>query len=354
MTAMIAHTLPTLTETGEEGIKLRFAKQIWNDCEPPTREATTSSPKLKLNLKVAEKRNRRPTPIKTENELKAKVTKRSPTQPKQCRVKVTRFQYGGPDAKVGGQYKNSITLLEPCIRPTCTNCWKWYDHLMRSPMATDISTDDARGLQHPETSPLSPIVDPGILNDKRQLHKNRRIDTNDILGLAVPTKHIQNTTSLTPALTPVDHRFATHFTFSQTAHLPTTHSSLATHVTRQYKVSLPTPLLSHLASPTSPKTYWRDTPRQRYTARLTFSSSNGRAKFKTLAHQQARKGIKRERDRLRRLQKEIMRDFQQHLAEGEGGVGNKPKRRRRYRLKLVFVTKKGRQGYRRLVGRYLK
>jgi hypothetical protein len=47
-----------------------------------------------------------------------------------------------------------------------------------------------------------------------------------------------------------------------------------------------------------------------------------------------------------------MRDFQQHLAEGEGGVGNKPKRRRRYRLKLVFVTKKGRQGYRRLVGKY--
>lgn len=349
---MIAHTLPTLTKTREEGIKLRFAKQIWNDYEPQTQEATTPSLKLKLNLKVAKNRNYQPTPIKTEDEPNARVAKRSPTRPKQCRVKVTRFQYGGPDAKVGGQYKNTITLLEPCVQPTCANCWKWHAHLMRSPIATDISTDDACDLQHPETSLLSPIANPRTLNDKRQLYQSRRNSTNDISGLAVPSKHLQNTTSPTPALSPVDRRFATQFTYSQTTHLPTTHSSIAEHITRQYKVSLPTPLLRHLAPPTSPKTHWRHTPRQRYTARLKFSSSNGRSKFKILAHQQARRVIEREHDRLRRLQKEIMQDFQQHLAEGEEDVGIKP--RRRHRLKLVFRTKKGRQGYRRLVERYME
>ena len=233
------------TDSGGKKIKLVFARDLWNDSRPsppdPTTsppEATASAPKLTLKLKLntGGKRKRTRSLFETADEPPAKTAKRSPKQRKQCKVKVTCFQYGGPDAKMRGKYENMITLLEPCLQPTCTNCWKWHAHLMRD---NDSPTD----------------------SDGTDSHK---------------------------------------------------------------------------------------LPRQRLAVELKFRTDEGRARFKGLVHEQTRKDIKAEHDRLRRMQKEITRDLRQYVT----GDDVKRKPRRRHRVKLVFKSKKGKDRYRRLVKKY--
>ena len=88
--------------------------------------------------------------------------------------------------------------------------------------------------------------------------------------------------------------------------------------------------------------------RQRLAVELKFSTDEGRARFKGLVHEQTRKDIKAEHDRLRRMQKEITRDLRQYVT----GDDIKRKPRRRHRVKLVFKSKKGKDRYRRLVKKY--
>lgn len=88
--------------------------------------------------------------------------------------------------------------------------------------------------------------------------------------------------------------------------------------------------------------------RQSLAVELKFSTDDGRARFKGIVHEQTRRGIKAEHDRLRRMQKEITRDLRQYVTGDD--VRRKP--RRRHRVKLVFKSKKGKDRYRGLVRKY--
>ena len=340
MAAMVAQPLPALTDSGEqESILLRFTKDVWNDYESG-RQSNTSSPKSKAGKKC----KRKAIAIKTEDDVTTREPKGSSPVPRQCKVKITRFQYGGPDARVGGKYRDMITLEAPCLQPTCANCWKWHAHLMRSPLDTDASLDNVHSFEHPETSPLSPAIDPRILDDKWRMHSSRRNSATDIPGLTVPSAYGQSSaSSTTPVLTPVDCVLATQRRFDRAARLHSYTSTVP--AAPKYNVFLPKSLLRHTASQAASfKTRWREAARQSYTVRLSFSTDTGKVEFMTVLHEQARKEIKRERDCLRRLQKEVVREVEQHLTEEVV-----KKARRRHRLKLVFKSETGKENYKRLI-----
>ena len=88
---MIAVPSSVLVGLEEEGTSLRFTKDIWNKCQAVRQETKGSS----VTFKEAGNKNCRPTTIETNDGLAIKVPERPPTQPKQCKVKVVRFQYGG-------------------------------------------------------------------------------------------------------------------------------------------------------------------------------------------------------------------------------------------------------------------
>ena len=48
-----------------------------------------------------------------------------------CNVKLSGFQYGGPARKQRGKYKNDISFVQPCFKPTCASCLRWHPHAVR-------------------------------------------------------------------------------------------------------------------------------------------------------------------------------------------------------------------------------
>ncbi|KAF2621706.1 hypothetical protein BU25DRAFT_463495 [Macroventuria anomochaeta] len=342
MAAMIVQPLPALTESEGQKIRLTFARDIWNAYTPRTQSSTISP----IKSKEGQKRKRKPTPIKTEDDASTKKAKQSPPILRQCKVKVSRFQYGGPDARVGGRYRDMITLETPCFQTTCKNCWMGHGHLMRSLSRTD----SAHNLEHPEMEPLSPAVDPMIVNDEWQMYQSRRNSTTDISALTVPSARGQISTDSSPILTPVDAAFATQCGFNRLL-TPSPYTSTAPATPQKYNIFLPTSLLRHTASQTLPsKTRWRETSRQHHTVRLAFSTNKGRAEFKSLVHEQAKKGIKRERERLRRATKQVVRE----ILGMEGGGDGVKRKRRSHKLKLAFKSRTGKESYKRLIETYLR
>ncbi|KAH6644666.1 hypothetical protein C7974DRAFT_25769 [Boeremia exigua] len=126
-TEMIANMFDQpLPETEDCPLKLTFRRELWNACAPAP-QSKIASPQ-RPNPEQPPKPN--PTPVSTQN---ADTSNRSPA-PRHCKVKVSRFQYGGPFARVAGKSKNTITRETPCLRPTCASCCKWHAHLLRSPV----------------------------------------------------------------------------------------------------------------------------------------------------------------------------------------------------------------------------
>ncbi|KZM20308.1 hypothetical protein ST47_g8488 [Ascochyta rabiei] len=103
---MIVRPLPTFEELEVEKIWLRFPKDIWNEHRPGTHEANTSNPEPKAVLK----RKHKPAVIKTEDDATTQASKPSPRQPRRCKVKVARFQYGGPDARMAARSNRSKSM----------------------------------------------------------------------------------------------------------------------------------------------------------------------------------------------------------------------------------------------------
>lgn len=317
-------------------LSLKFTKQIWNSytpgppSSPPESTTTSSSP----TSKAGQKRKRKPSSVKTEDQPATKAPEHSPPVRRQCKVKLTRFHYGGPDRREGGKYRDMINLETPCLQSTCANCWTWHAHLMRGSVNIEGTTE------RPEKPSLSPPIDPTILNGKWQIRQVRRDSTNIIPRCTVP-----------PAVVGQE----TQPTFDQAMHSLNPQSRIPALSTlalpsAKYTILLPNSVLRHTAStPASPRTGWRETKRQRYTARLRFTSDEGKTRFKNLAHKHIRQEITIERERLRRVAEEAVRLTQ---LEGQGDVEWKP--RRRHRLKLTFRSKMGKDNYGRLVERYLQ
>lgn len=318
---------------------LKFTKQIWNSytpsppSSPPESTTASSSP----TSKAGQKPKRKPSPVKSEDQPAAKAPKRSPPVRRQCKVKLTRFHYGGPDRREGGKYRDMITLESPCLQSTCTNCWTWHAHLMRGSVASDEMTETP---DRPDKSPSGPSTDPMISNGKWQTRQSRRDSTNTTPKFTVPPAVVGQ--EMQP-------------TFDQAMHSLNPQSRNPALSTRalpsaKYTILLPTSVLRHTAStPASARTGWRETRRQRHTARLRFTSDEGKTRFKKLAHKQLGREIQAERVKLRRVAKEAVRQAQ---LEGQGDVGRKP--RGRHRLKLTFRSKMGKEKYGKLVERYLQ
>ncbi|UPX16548.1 uncharacterized protein EKO05_0006942 [Ascochyta rabiei] len=312
---MIVRPLPTFEELEVEKIWLRFPKDIWNEHRPGTHEANTSNPEPKAVLK----RKHKPAVIKTEDDATTQASKPSPRQPRRCKVKVARFQYGGPDARMAGRCKNDITLDAPCLQPTCGNCWKWHAQSMRSPPVTSPNPNNKHVPTAPKAWPLSPVIDPRILGDAWQTYPIRGNSTMDLTSSTAPSVHGQGSAP---------------------------HDTTATSTPSDHNMSLPTSLLQHKAPHASSQTRWRTSPRQRYTAHLSFSTPRGKAKFRALVHGQARKEMRAEHQRLARAARRIVTDT---LVPSTDGV----RRRSRHRVRLVFRSALGRESYKRLLERDL-
>ncbi|KAJ4991819.1 hypothetical protein SVAN01_02669 [Stagonosporopsis vannaccii] len=143
---------PSLSSSpgGNDRLTLRFPNVIWNAHTPKPLNSTNRhiSPPAGQKRKSATKSPRR------EDEPASTSPDRSSPAPRQCKVKVSRFQYGGPDARMGGQYTNLVTLEMPCLRSTCANCWRWHTHLMRGLL---VAADD-RHYSHGERVGNSPAT----------------------------------------------------------------------------------------------------------------------------------------------------------------------------------------------------
>lgn len=315
MTTMIKSPLPSSDVSSREKIYLRLPRDVWNAYEPRPQTNTKSKPKT-TSHRSSPKRKRKPSPIKAAGEHTAKAPKQSPAQQRQCNVKVTRFQYGGPDRQQRGQHMSDVTLLAPCLQSTCANCWTWHSHLMH-----DLSPVEASGEtgKRPDVEPLSPVGP--ALQDQQALH---------------------NTTNS-----------------------PTTHESTAPQDSK-YKILLPTPLLRHTVHGASVKSRRLESPRQRHTVRLQLKTETGKAEFRALLHERSRREIRCQYVMLSRMHEEIMRDTMKYLAAEEledvkkylagekvgdkvvkSTSGSKPKRR--HRVRLVFKSEGGKDRHRRLV-----
>lgn len=263
MTTTIVQPIPFGPQSGDEKIWLKFAKDIWNECQPAIQAPRIVTPKLK----VVPKRRRKLAAITTEDRIAAPGPKRSPTQPRQCKVKITRFQYGGPDARVAGKHRNEITLEAPCLRPTCASCWEWHAHLIRSPCVTDTSRDKKYLARAPEGSPLSP--DSRFRDIWRQTHQDRSNSTTDKSSQTLSSAQEQG--SATPVLMPVKPPFKCQRAFDQTADLCTPCTSKTTSI--EFNVFLPTHLLKHAAPAAR---------RRRHRVRLVFGSQGGKESYTRL------------------------------------------------------------------------
>lgn len=152
---MIAHQLPT--KPRREKLQLRFTREIWNAYTPTTQATTRVPPKSK----TSQHRKRTPTAIETEDGsvAKLKLPKRSPAQPKPCKVKITRFQYGGAHARVAGKYRNATTLETPCLQRACESCWDWHARLMRRLFVLEGGSGNECGMEATEAEAVGLVED---------------------------------------------------------------------------------------------------------------------------------------------------------------------------------------------------
>lgn len=118
---------PTSSQRVKKKMTLKFPAHIWNAYDP----TTSAPPQQPLNPTSVTAPN--PASDNT-NPRRSKSTSSSPKRPRQCKVKLTHFQYGGPKARVDGNDMDQITFETPCLEPTCVNCWKYRRHLMEGPL----------------------------------------------------------------------------------------------------------------------------------------------------------------------------------------------------------------------------
>ncbi|KAK1907040.1 hypothetical protein P3342_006228 [Pyrenophora teres f. teres] len=140
--------------------RIRISKHIWNTYEPPpsqnsNTDATrgpTSPIRLRLNLP--------PTP---QNPASPEVEE-EPCTGTRCKVKLARFNYGGPQRQQKGQWQNQITFEQPCLHPTCPNCLEWHADLMRELTPEDDAEEGCGGVREQEEG-MSSEVDPRFLDN---------------------------------------------------------------------------------------------------------------------------------------------------------------------------------------------
>jgi hypothetical protein len=298
-------TIATMSE--QPRLKIRIPKSSWNayDAQPQlplrrvTRAATcafsTSISSLAVTGKQgnSEKKNLPSPPTST-----VETTSR----PRSCKVKLWGFHHGGPKRVIKGALQNEVIYETPCLRPICANCWKWHPHLMRERTLSDYLSGEVVPEKSgpnihpakPEFEPLSPPIDPHILDGTWRIYQSRRSSSSAL-------RSITSSTINTPVLTPVKTSF--YGTHDQDHHLIPPHFSSSLPSRQDYKFYLPAPLLTQALTTAPATTTWRSTPRRRYTARLTFASHEGKGKFKDLIRKRERRAKRQEYDGIHRARK---------------------------------------------------
>lgn len=304
------------------GLKIRIPREAWNSCVPEEEGQ---------NLSALE--GRRPFEL-TANAASDDIGVDGPyaltKEPTHCKTKLFCFHYGGFRRQKKGQWQNSITYEQPCLQLTCSNCHQW--HL---PSLQDLtkSVDQEFAVQgtEPRLEPIRPDIDPRLLNGTWRHIQSRH-------GSAIPAaiEHPIATAILTPVR---PFSSCNHYQGEQRKRLPVANEHDDRAACRDFNILVPTSLLKRTVTVASVETRWRSTPRRSYTARLAFSSHDGKVNFRFLLKERARREKKKAYDRVRRAR----------MKEVRGGIGTVLTIRSRHRVKLVFRSEVGRIAFHGLV-----
>lgn len=164
MVNLVENTSTSFDAAEGERLTLRFPRVVWN-AHTPEPSNNTNLPSIRT---TASKRKTAGKPCKFEKEPAPKVLKRSSLIPRQCKVKIWRFQYGGPGARMGGKSEGLVTLEAPCLRDTCANCLRWHARLMCGPLGAETSHEEEAGI---DPAASLPAPDLQVVDDE---HRRRR------------------------------------------------------------------------------------------------------------------------------------------------------------------------------------
>jgi hypothetical protein len=264
---------------------IKIPTRIWNAYQLQNQadrsHFTISASRAKPNVELSTRKDRG-------GKIQPTTAGQRPARPKNCKVKLWSFHHGGPTRVVKGTLSNEITYEVPCLQPTCANCRKWHPRLVHNQDEIEerVAEEEPVVFQPPikhAIEPLSPEIDPRILDDTWRLYESRP-------GSAGSMQSIGR-----PALTPVEKSFENNGFPSPNQH----HGPL----TPVYDVFLPTFPLDQTTIAAPAETRWRTAPRQRRTLHLSFVSHEGKGKFRELLRNRERKARKREYDREYRARK---------------------------------------------------
>jgi hypothetical protein len=294
--------------------KIKIPRWAWNSFEPQhhlsTRRATrsTASSQMRITPKtftVHEDRHKI-TQSTSDTLVHEEESITPPTQQRSCKTRLWAFHHGGPKRGLRGAMQNEITYESPCLQYKCANCWKWQAHLMCGQyLAGELPGEDATKVDKVDIEPLSPKIDPHILNGTWQNYTwqnytSRRSSTKSTASLALPDPNAS------PILTPIKSSFAYDTLYPELS-LSFNHGIDITPPDQQYTVFLQASLADQTVSTAPPETEWCCTPRQRHTVRLCFSSHVGKQKFRELVIKREKKAKKASYDRARRVRLQMMK-----------------------------------------------
>jgi hypothetical protein len=261
-------------------LKIRIPKKAWNAFEPEIPEAASGTER---SATCSSPRSNPDTEQEPDSEPPPRLDAALPTPPRNCKVKLKNFHYGGPKRVTKGAFQNEITHDAPCLQPTCTSCWTHHQHLMNR-----ATLSDEQNVFHPAPNPLSPPIDPRILDGSWRF---------DLTLQDGAESNLENKRE------PEEPRFPAFMQMPdapvQARHDPRSHFAPPN---RAYDILLPTSMVNQTISGAPARTQWRSEPR-RHIVRLAFVSRDGRGRFAELVKRREKKDKRREYDRVRRAKK---------------------------------------------------
>ncbi|KAF2026249.1 hypothetical protein EK21DRAFT_92583 [Setomelanomma holmii] len=290
-------------------LKIRIPKDIWNACRPRsissinTREGRVHAPTLRLKLRLPA-RHVEPQQQSSTHDGVFRQQDPRPTQPASCKVRLWSFHHGGPKRATKGALQNEITYETPCLRRTCTTCQRWHPHLLQAGTSTLTWTEHELNTSARSIEPISPEIDPRILDGTWRDYQSRR--GSDRSTTSVAHSAMSTTTVLTPAIGSFvdDPHLPDREPPAQSIYYADSPPSLQT----SWNIFLPTHLVEQTATGAPAKTRWRSAPRRRYTVHLSFRTYDGRRKFSQVLLGLEKKARKREYDRAYRARWKLARE----------------------------------------------
>jgi hypothetical protein len=205
---MNSRTSPPRRGLHAQNLKIKIPKRLWNAYQPPSNSpkhaamGRTNIPRLRLKLGVPNESVAEHNPSSVHVADQIRETTPSARQPASCKVKLWAFQYGGPKRVAKGASQNEVTYEQPCLQPTCANCWKWHPQLMQGHAPVHAPADEQSYTSSSMTEPVDPDIDPRILDGSWRDHQSRHGSGRSPSSLAY------SATSNATVLTPVDRSFS--------------------------------------------------------------------------------------------------------------------------------------------------